>query len=47
LAGAGDAIARYRHAISAGQDLHPFNARLAYGPNFILLDRLKIGQPMA
>ncbi len=33
------------HAISAGQDLHPFNAKFGYGPNFFLLDRLKIGQP--
>ncbi len=32
-------------AISAGQELRPFSAKLGYGPNFFLLDRLKIGQP--
>jgi large subunit ribosomal protein L24 len=33
------------HAISAGQDLHPFTAKFGYGPNSFLLERLKIGQP--
>jgi uncharacterized protein involved in outer membrane biogenesis len=33
------------HAISAGQDLHPFLAKLTYDPKTILLDRLKIGEP--
>jgi hypothetical protein len=33
------------HAISAGQDLHPFTAKLGYAQNSIVLDRLKIGQP--
>jgi uncharacterized protein involved in outer membrane biogenesis len=32
------------HAISAGQELHPFMAKLGYGPNTISLDRLKIGE---
>ena len=32
-------------AISAGQELRPFMARLGYGPKSFLLDRLKIGQP--
>jgi large subunit ribosomal protein L24 len=32
-------------AISAGQELRPFAAKLGYGPKFFLLDRLKIGQP--
>jgi len=32
-------------AISAGQELRPFSAKLGYGPTFFLLDRLKIGQP--
>jgi hypothetical protein len=32
-------------AILAGQELHPLAVKLAYGPNTILLDRLKIGQP--
>lgn len=31
------------HAISAGQDLHPFTAKLGYGPKSIALDQLKIG----
>lgn len=31
------------HAISAGQDLHPFAAKLGYGPKSITLDQLKIG----
>ncbi|HEY3792358.1 MAG TPA: AsmA-like C-terminal region-containing protein [Bradyrhizobium sp.] len=31
------------HASSAGQDLHPFQARLGYGPKKISLDQLKIG----
>jgi uncharacterized protein involved in outer membrane biogenesis len=31
------------HAISAGQDLHPFTAKLGYGPKSITLDQLKIG----
>jgi hypothetical protein len=32
------------HAISAGQELHPFMAKLGYGPNTISLDQLKVGQ---
>ena len=32
-------------AVSAGQELRPFVAKLGYGPKFFLLDRLKIGQP--
>jgi hypothetical protein len=32
-------------AISAGQELRPLSAKLGYGPNYLLLDRLKIGQP--
>ena len=32
------------HAISAGQELHPFMARFGYGPKTIALDSLKIGQ---
>jgi uncharacterized protein involved in outer membrane biogenesis len=32
------------HAISAGQDLHPFMAKLGYGPKTISLDGLKIGE---
>ena len=32
-------------AISAGQELHPFAAKLGYGPNMFSLDRLKIGEP--
>src|SRR5664279_820155 len=32
-------------AVSAGQELRPFMARLGYGPKIFLLDRLKIGQP--
>ena len=32
------------HAISAGQDLHPFVARLGYGPKTISLNSLKIGE---
>ena len=31
-------------AVSAGQELRPFSAKLGYGPKFFLLDRLKIGQ---
>ncbi len=31
------------HASSAGEDLHPFLARLGYGPKMISLDQLKIG----
>jgi uncharacterized protein involved in outer membrane biogenesis len=33
------------HAISAGQDLHPFTAKLGYGPKTIALEQLKIGDP--
>jgi uncharacterized protein involved in outer membrane biogenesis len=33
------------HAISAGQELHPFVARLGYGPTTISIDRLRIGEP--
>jgi large subunit ribosomal protein L24 len=32
------------HAISSGQDLHPFRARLVYDPKTITLDRLRIGE---
>jgi large subunit ribosomal protein L24 len=32
-------------ATSAGQELRPFTAKIAYSPKTILLDRLKIGQP--
>jgi hypothetical protein len=32
------------HATSAGQELRPLMAKLGYGPNKILLDRLKIGE---
>ncbi|MGZ5874585.1 MAG: AsmA family protein [Bradyrhizobium sp.] len=32
------------HAISAGQELHPFMAKLGYGPKTISLDQLKIGE---
>ena len=32
-------------AVSAGQELRPFMAKLGYGPKFFSLDRLKIGQP--
>jgi hypothetical protein len=32
------------HATSAGQELRPLIAKLGYGPNKILLDRLKIGE---
>ena len=32
-------------AMSAGQELRPFVAKLGYGPKFFSLDRLKIGQP--
>jgi large subunit ribosomal protein L24 len=32
------------HAISAGQDLHPFAAKLGYDPNALTLESLKIGQ---
>jgi large subunit ribosomal protein L24 len=32
-------------ATSAGQDLHPFMAKLGYGPKTISLDRMKIGNP--
>ncbi len=31
-------------AVSAGQELRPLVAKLGYGPNTILLDRLKIGE---
>ena len=34
-------------AISAGQELHPFAAKLGYGPNIFSLDLLKIGEPGA
>lgn len=33
------------HAISAGQEFHPFMAKLGYGPNKVALDQLKIGEP--
>ena len=32
------------HAISAGQELRPFTAKLGYGPKTISLDQLKIGE---
>jgi len=32
------------HAISAGEDLHPFAAKLRYDPKTIALDSLKIGE---
>jgi large subunit ribosomal protein L24 len=32
-------------ATSAGQELHPFAAKLGYGPNTFSLDQLKIGEP--
>jgi uncharacterized protein involved in outer membrane biogenesis len=32
-------------ATSAGQELHPFAAKLGYGPNIFSLDQLKIGEP--
>ncbi len=32
-------------AVSAGQELRPFVAKLGYGPKFFSLDQLKIGQP--
>jgi hypothetical protein len=32
-------------AVSAGQELHPFIARLSYDPKTISLDQLKIGEP--
>ena len=32
------------HAVSAGQDLHPFAARLGYDPKTLTLDDLKIGE---
>ncbi|MGO8913281.1 MAG: AsmA-like C-terminal region-containing protein [Bradyrhizobium sp.] len=32
------------HAISAGQELHPFMAKFGYGAKTISLDRLKIGE---
>jgi large subunit ribosomal protein L24 len=32
------------HAISSGQDLHPFMAKLGYSPKAISLDGLKIGE---
>jgi uncharacterized protein involved in outer membrane biogenesis len=32
------------HAISSGQDLHPFTAKLGYSPTAISLDHLKIGE---
>jgi uncharacterized protein involved in outer membrane biogenesis len=31
-------------AVSAGQELHPFNAKFGYGPRTISLDRLRIGE---
>ena len=31
-------------ATSAGQELHPFMAKLGYGPNTLALDQLKIGE---
>jgi len=33
------------HAISAGQDLHPFAAKIGYDPKTWTLDMLKIGEP--
>jgi hypothetical protein len=32
------------HAISAGQDLHPFAAKLGYDPKTVTLDTLRIGE---
>ncbi|MBS0531545.1 MAG: AsmA family protein [Proteobacteria bacterium] len=32
-------------ATSAGQEMHPFVAKLAYGPNAISLEQLKVGRP--
>ena len=32
------------HAISAGQDLHPFTAKLGYDPKTVTLETLKIGE---
>jgi uncharacterized protein involved in outer membrane biogenesis len=32
-------------AMSAGQELHPFAAKLGYGPDTFTLDQLKIGEP--
>jgi large subunit ribosomal protein L24 len=32
------------HAVSAGQELHPFTAKLGYGPKAVSLDQLKIGE---
>ena len=32
------------HAISAGQELHPFMAKLGYGPKMVSLDQLKVGE---
>jgi hypothetical protein len=32
------------HAISAGQDLHPFSAKFSYDPKTMTLDSLKIGE---
>jgi large subunit ribosomal protein L24 len=32
------------HAISAGQDLHPFSVKLGYDPKTMTLDSLKIGE---
>ncbi|HKU06881.1 MAG TPA: AsmA-like C-terminal region-containing protein [Bradyrhizobium sp.] len=32
-------------AIAAGQELRPLQAKLAYGPKSLVLERLKIGQP--
>jgi len=31
-------------AIAAGQELHPFSAKLGYSPNTLALDQLKFGQ---
>jgi hypothetical protein len=33
------------HAISAGQDLHPFTAKLGYDPGTVTLESLRIGEP--
>ncbi|HEU4805713.1 MAG TPA: AsmA family protein, partial [Nitrobacter sp.] len=33
------------HAMSAGQELRPFVAKLSYGPTAFLLEQLKIGSP--
>ena len=32
-------------ALSAGQELHPFRAKLGYGPQTLVLDQLQIGDP--